>query len=393
MCDTLWKRLNGEIIFAKNSDRSCNEPNLTVFIEGGKCAEQKVMCTYIAIPQVKHINSCLLVKPSWMWGAEIGINEHGVTIGNEAVFTKSNGKKEKKLLGMDMLRLALERADTAEKAVDIILELLSVYGQGGNCGYDKNFYYDNSFLITDKEQGFILETSGKDHVLKKLESYGNISNRLSADKEFTKKNTEPIFTFFSGSKNRLETGCEKIKNATSLKDVFNLLRSHNQENDKKLFTKGSVKSVCMHQSFLGDHTTGSMVVHYGKQISIWITGSSTPCLAIFKPVLFGKTVPPVFVDAKDSLEYWSKREYLNRAIFSRIIDADSHRKKMHALEDGFIALYCKAISENASLEALNDISIKCSQQEDVFINQYEDVIEQVKYGLLKNPWRKHTKNL
>ena len=48
----------------------------------------------------------ILSKPAWMWGAEMGANDAGVCIGNEAVFTKLNSEKdvEEKLLGMDLLR-------------------------------------------------------------------------------------------------------------------------------------------------------------------------------------------------------------------------------------------------------------------------------------------------
>ena len=62
-------------------------------------------------------------------GAEMGINEYGVSIGNEAVFTKSKTKTPS-LIGMDFIRLALERTKTAKQASEEIIRLLLEYGQG-----------------------------------------------------------------------------------------------------------------------------------------------------------------------------------------------------------------------------------------------------------------------
>ncbi len=54
-----------------------------------------------------------------------GINEHGVILGNESVISRDMSEEGEALLGMDMVRLALERATTAEEAVRVIGELMN----------------------------------------------------------------------------------------------------------------------------------------------------------------------------------------------------------------------------------------------------------------------------
>ena len=64
-------------------------------------------CTYISIPQVETTHGVVLSKPAWIWGAEIGANEHGVAIGNEAVWNRLSDPDYDavpRLLGMDLLR-------------------------------------------------------------------------------------------------------------------------------------------------------------------------------------------------------------------------------------------------------------------------------------------------
>ncbi len=40
-------------------------------------------CTYIEIEQVPQTYAVVLSRPAWLWGAEMGANEHQVGIGND----------------------------------------------------------------------------------------------------------------------------------------------------------------------------------------------------------------------------------------------------------------------------------------------------------------------
>ena len=118
-------------------------------------------CTWIEIEQVPETNAVLLSRPFWMWGAEIGANEHGVVIGNEAVYT-DEPYAASGLTGMDLLRLALERAATAAEGVEQIVTLLERHGQGGGCGHERrSATYHNSFIVADAKAAWVVETAGR----------------------------------------------------------------------------------------------------------------------------------------------------------------------------------------------------------------------------------------
>ncbi len=328
MCDTLGRLLSHGAVFAKNSDRSPNEVQVTEFYPAKSGLSGNVACTYITIPQVSSTYAVLLSRPSWMWGAEIGVNEFGLCIGNEAVFTKGAYGKTG-LTGMDLLRLALERCRTATEAAECIIDLLRTYGQGGNCGYDHDFYYDNAFLIMDRTALYILETCGKEWVLKQYES-ASISNRLSigtdgdrysgAVCDFRKTYTEPVYTTFSGSAHRKEQTARFLDAAEPVSGCMAALRTHDHGASNP-FAKGTVSSACMHYgAMVGDHTTASMVVSLeAERTVVWTTGCSVPCVSLFKPWLFGKdTVLPVVVAAdKAGEQYWLDAERFRRSLLGK----------------------------------------------------------------------------
>ncbi|OJX41285.1 MAG: hypothetical protein BGO78_00620 [Chloroflexi bacterium 44-23] len=352
MCDTFVVlpefTQDGSIIFGKNSDRDANEPHYVEIIQEREYPSgSNVECTYVSIPQVERTNRVLLSRPVWIWGAEMGVNQWGLVIGNEAIFSKIKANKEPGLIGMDYLRLALERAKNAQEAIKTITSLLETYGQGGNCGFSHPFYYHNSFLIADHKEAWKLETVDRVWAAKRIEQHGSISNCLTIGtnwdlasdnlvsyavehKLYNKRNqfnfanvfSDWLYTRFSnarGRKNCTSQQVQALAGKFQVEDAFRILRSHHGDADKFSPGKASLSSdVCMHAGYgpiRVSQTTGSMVT---KTLSgnedIWATATSAPCLSLFKPLrLSQEKIFDYVPDTKfDNCSYWWKHEVFHR---------------------------------------------------------------------------------
>ena len=396
MCDTFCLPFDYSedriCYFAKNSDRSPNEPHLIIHVPNEKHpAGSIVSCTYIKIPQAEYTREMILFKPSWIWGAEMGVNEARVAIGNEAVFTKAK-RGAPALTGMDMLRLALERSDSAAAAIEILIELLEKYGQGGNCGFDHDFFYDNSFLVADPKEVFIMETAGKNYAVKCGQGKCAISNRLTIGTEhstrsgigekehFSKRFTEPVYSYFSGARQRRQQVLNALSPNLDAAGLINVLRSHEPGIEGREFKCGSVRSVCMHGGgLIGDHTTGSLVavLRPDKPVTLWCNGASTPCISAFKPVFWVPKkaeinfVAPVFTSPAQSKEYWLQRERLHRSVIAGHVDAAVLRKGIKALEAGWMQRERLLMSESVpDASALQALSQEADAQEQALIEKY-----------------------
>jgi len=179
MCDTLCGPGAAGMIFAKNSDRPIGEVQLAVPFGRRATAGCTLRTQYLSIGDTG-AHAALLSCPTWLWGAEHGVNEHGVAIGNERVSTVHRAREAKPaLIGMDLVRLGLERARSAAAAAEIMTDLLEVHGQGGIADAIHEEAYDSSFLIADATEAYVLETSGTSFVVAPFPSGTAISNRLS----------------------------------------------------------------------------------------------------------------------------------------------------------------------------------------------------------------------
>ena len=416
MCDTIVALGNstqdGSVLFAKNSDRDANEAHEIIIIPAAKHQPgEKVKCTYIEIPQVEETYQVLLSKPFWIWGAEMGSNEFGVTIGNEAIFSREPYQKEPGMIGMDFLRLALERSRTAEAALDTIIELLELYGQGGNCGYAHPFYYYNSYLICDSQEAWVLETVGREWAAEKVQNVRSISNGLTIGKhwdraskglvshamekgwcrqseefDFSRCYSDPLFTFFANARGRQACTTDSLmskKGKLKVEDMMAILRTHTQPK-KGSFNPGRGligADVCMHAGWGPVRTSqsaGSMVsVIKEKGTMHWLTGTAAPCTSTFKPVWMDAGIPG-FVKTPtalydESVMFW-RHEVLHREILkdytARITVLSAARD---SLEARFRKEAGKLISATKTLRA--EFSEKCfSEVDDAEARWLEEVL-------------------
>jgi dipeptidase len=314
----------------------------------------------------------------------MGTNEHGVVIGNEAVHSRVPAQQEPALLGMDLLRLALERASSAAEAVSVITGLLERWGQGGDCGHLHPSFYQNAFLITDAREAFVLETVGRMWAVEPAASIRTISNAYSIGTGFSQASaslradalaqgwggaaldlaacySDPVLEKpgFGAARCARSSAVLGAKNGTlEIHDVMAALRDHGAEaeSDPCWHPQDTIgRTICMHA---GDpdrrgQTTASLVSELRPNRAIhWVTGSAAPCTSVFKPVVLSLGLPPhgtVPTDRFDAETLWWRHEGLHRKLLRDPGAAISDfRAERDTLEDRFI----RRIAESADREAV-----------------------------------------
>lgn len=397
MCDTFVALNNvtadGSVIWAKNSDREPNEAHELVRIPHATHPKgSTVRCTYVEIPQAAKTFEVLLARPFWIWGAEMGANEHGLVIGNEAVFTQVPYEKEPGLVGMDLLRLALERAATARAALDVLTDLLETHGQGGNCGLAHKFYYHNSFLIADPNDAWVLETAGRHWAAEQVRDVRSISNAITIGREwdlasdglveyavergwcrgrddfhFGRCYSDSLYTRFSAAHARRRRTADLLRanqGRITVETMMTILRDHGPDASSG-WTPGrglTGADICMHAGWgpiRRSQSVGAMVSHLADGLHThWVTGTSAPCTGLFKPVWLDAGLPdtgPSPSDAYDGASLWWRHETLHRAVLQDYATRLSlYRQDRDALESDFIhaaADLARSADERAAFSA------------------------------------------
>ncbi|CAL8331213.1 unnamed protein product [Merluccius merluccius] len=302
------------VIFGKNSDRPRDEVQEVVcYPPASHPPGSSVECTYIQIPQAEHTHGVVLSRPAWLWGAEMGANDQGVCVGNEAIFTREPISDGEALLGMDLVRLGLERGASARAALAVITGLLEEHGQGGPCKETPEpFSYHNSFMLVDRNEAWVLETAGRLWVAQRVaEGVKNISNQLTIGTEISAEHPElravaqaqgwwdgeGEFSFsqvfsLENPPVRMEMAKTRYRGGTAL------LQQHNGSVTAEVMMsilRDKPSGICMDSE--GFCTTSSMVSILPRDPSLpcihFFTATPDPSRSIFKPFVFSECMGPM----------------------------------------------------------------------------------------------------
>ncbi len=287
MCDCLVAlpaaSAAGATLFAKTSDRPPGEPQAVERHEPRR--EPVTRCTYIEVPGVAGETVGFVgSRPTWMWGVEHGVNDAGVAAGNETIYTTLDPRgAPPALLGMDLVRLVLERAVTARTAVETLTALLEAHGQGGSGHRDVDRPYWSSFLIADPADAWVVETSGRLWAAERVDRTRAISNRttIAAFDAEHRHPRQPVERLVDPrlARTRAALAAEPV----TPESVAGALRDHDAGGEPGW-------TVCLHVDGV-EATTASVIASLpvaSPPIARLLLGS--PCRSVFVPVVVG---PPL----------------------------------------------------------------------------------------------------
>ena len=332
-CDTMvalpGATSNGQTIFAKNSDRPADECQPLVMRRAETHASGSVAkCQFVDVEQApityRHVGS----RPWWCYGYEHGFNEHQVVIGNESLPSRIGHASDARLIGMEVLRLALERARTAGEAVEVITGLVSRYGQGKFDNSEGVRTYDNIYLVADPREAYVVEAVCFEWAVKRVDGFGSISNvgMLGNDADRVSESAprfaesmglwDPAagspFTFteaFADTDGSASGIARQCRSATLLgqrdgridvRTMMSVISDHSSgvKPDEPYVKdlEGDV-SLCVHRGGPNPGSTAASVVADlcadDSRLPVYWCGMYSPCMTLFQPIFMDGQLPGV----------------------------------------------------------------------------------------------------
>jgi secernin len=336
VCDTLCVRRPDRMLFAKNSDRPPDEPQ--VVESRAAHGPGTVELQYLTIPD-PGAAAAVVSRPTWLRGAEHGVNEHRVAIGNEKIWTVDDPRgRPPALLGMDLVRVVLDRARDADEGLRVLTDLLTEHGQGGSGESARDVPYYSSFLIADPRRAWIVETSGHRFAARRAHAGDSISNRVTLGTDWTvaSNGVAPGTDIDSWRSPRIPTGIADHRlaatracatTAKTARELVATLRHHGggpwgapgapvgdaEPPPVEIGDDFAGVTVCMHTRG-ADTTTAAMVcelpVDADDPVRAWFALGS-PCASVFVPA-FPPFVAPELAERGQWERFAALRERVER---------------------------------------------------------------------------------
>ncbi len=406
---------SGSFVYAKNSYREPNEAQSVIRIPSKEHFASHTPTTHITIPQVPETFGMILCKPFHSWGAEMGINEYGVVVGNEVIKTRVSFNRDNKgLTGLDIVRLTLERSTSAEDALEQLTYFIEQFGQDSYAGYQRrNAYYHNSFIILDAHEAFLVETAGREWVAKSVKGFYALTNHLTIKDKYEYSSDTLIeyarskgwiglkqkFSFekiyspkwhpgVSISKRRrqwLFDEAKKYEQKLDISKAILLLKGKDVNRDRYDPASDGPFAVSLQADGLLSRwqTTGSMIVELrpDERPNIWVTGTSAPELSIFKPIYLDGTAlmknewQEPGPQADETL--WWKHEKLYRMVLKNYTEGYSIiREEIMENQDEWLRDVKKFTNNYTTEEEFDHITYFYQRKHRELIQQWTDTILQ-----------------
>ena len=363
MCDTFvalpGATATGGVLLAKNADTEINEAQHLLRLPRQDHPEgTQVRLTHLVIPQARRTHEVLLDKSFWLHGGEIGVNEHGVAVGNEAVFSNRPSDKDGGIL-IDLLRLILERSADRHEAVALVADLLATWGQGGNCELRGNSHFDGSFIVSDRSGAVVIETAGPDWAVREVAGFASISNGYTIGTDWDRCSlagaggkVDFAATVGDPEKARCVAAAERRQAShdflaaragrIGVRTMADLLRDTGEADYEPMRGERPTR-ICMHAAPYPHRlwqATGALIADTrGDDVMAWVTGTSGTDVSIFKPAFFGVDLPDLGPAPRESYTpgaYWWRHEFLHRRAMADYRGlVPQIRGEFEALEDEF----------------------------------------------------------
>ncbi len=335
---------DGAIYFAKNSNRLPGECQLVVTLPPVKRdAESVLHCTHLTIAQERRRYGVVVSRPWWAWGGEMGANDQGVVIGCEPLNTRDY-ESEPGLIGMDLVRLGLERGRNAPEALEVITSLLPIHGQGGWAGTPGlPLGCDSGFLIADAKEVWQLETAGRHWAAQRIKTVAALSSDITIGGQIDRHSYAcPEYARHQGwlgegeeldfrrcfrrrgghfdadgrQRSNLLAVLGAVDQRVPLLEMMRLVRRRTGNHPRQRSRQDVARHA--HRKYQSQ-TTGSMVARLtSSRHDFFFTAAAAPDLAVFKPIHFGQPLESG-LEGEDLSHYhdgslWWRQELFHRAL-------------------------------------------------------------------------------